>query len=76
MKKTIAQQAEFVMEIPDSIEPPPPMHVIVAQWNGRGPSHGSWKVFSKPEFFSKTATEKFANNLKPEWKRRRIYKLS
>jgi len=56
-------------------EPPPPLFIITAVWDGRGPMHGSRKIFTKPQFTLAAATA-VAEKLKPEWKRRRIYQLA
>ena len=73
MKK--AHQAEFQIEIPDTEEPPPPLFVITAIWTGRGPMHGARKFFKQP-YLTITAATTASNKLKPEWKKRRIYKLN
>ena len=73
--RIVAVQAEFAIELPDTAEPPPPLFIITAVWDGRGPMHGSRKIFTKPLFTLAAATA-VAEKLKPEWKRRRIYQLA
>ena len=67
-------QAEMSLEIPDVEEKHNPLYIVTATWTGRGPMHGARKIFTRQHLTSASA-EKHARSLKPEYKKRRIYKL-
>ena len=73
MKRPI-HQADLALVIPDIEERLNTFYIVTATWTGRGPMHGTRKIFGRTHLTPASA-EKHANSLKPEYKKRRIYKL-